>query len=260
MKHLLGGIALSLVLAAPAMAADMRMPVKAPAVVAAAVHSWSGFYVGGHAGYAWGHSKTEVGRPDALDCGNSAQCETISHKTNGVFGGLHAGYNWQVNSIVFGLEAEGGYIGARGTVFSTIATDHRFEAEYGAYGAFTGRLGVAVNRTLFYGKGGVVIAHIKNEALDDFPTPDVEHIGRSSGTRVGWTAGGGLEYALGGNWSVRGEYLYMRFNRKTVHDLGDGSGGVPPATDPSPYHFHNHLHTARFGLTYKFGGPVMARY
>ena len=119
MKKLFGGIALSVLLAAPAIAADLpaRMPVKAPPPVVAAVYNWTGFYVGGHVGYAWGRSKTDVLPSDALDCDNGPQCETISHKTRGAFGGLHAGYNWQVNSIVFGLEAEGGYIGAKGSVF-----------------------------------------------------------------------------------------------------------------------------------------------
>ena len=64
--------------------------------------------------------------------------------------------------------------------------------------------------------------------------------------------GGGMEYALTNNWIIRGEYLYMQFENKTVFDLGDGSGGVPPATQPSPYTFHDHLHTARLGLAYKF--------
>ena len=256
MKKFLGCIALSFFLPASAMAADLaaRMPVKAP--VAATIYSWSGFYIGGHAGWAGGRSRTDVGLPDALDCGGGLSCESISHNVNGAFGGAYIGYNWQVNSFVFGLEAEGGYIGARNTVFSTIAPDHRFETSYGAYGAFTGRLGVAVDRALFYAKGGVAVARIKNEALDDVgafvPSPDPEHIGRSDTTRFGWAVGGGMEYALTNNWIIRGEYLYMQFENKTVFDLGDGSGGVPPATQPSPYTFHDHLHTARVGLAYKF--------
>lgn len=262
MKTLLAGLATVSLLAAPALAADLRMPVKAVPAPVAAVYSWTGFYIGGHAGYAWGRSKTVVGLPDALDCGGGPSCETISHSTNGPFGGLHAGYNWQNNAFVFGVEIEGGYLGAKGDTISAIANDHTFSAKYGAYGALTGRLGIATGRTLFYGKGGGVVAWIKNEALDDIGQggPDPEHIGRESGARFGWTAGGGIEHALTGNWTVRAEYLYMRFQRKTVYDLGDGSGGVPPATDPSPYHFSNHLHTARVGLTYKFGAPVVARY
>jgi outer membrane immunogenic protein len=257
MKKFLGCMALSLFLPASAMAADLaaRLPVKAPPV-AATIFSWSGFYIGGHAGYAWGRSRTDVGLPDALDCGGGPSCESISYDVNGAFGGAYLGYNWQVNSFVFGLEAEGGYIGARQTVFSRIAPDHRFETSYGGYGAFTGRLGVAFDRALFYAKGGLAVARIKNEALDDVgafvPSPDPEHIGRSDTTRLGWAVGGGMEYALTNNWIIRGEYLYMQFENKTVFDLGDGSGGVPPATQPSPYTFHDHLHTARLGLAYKF--------
>ena len=248
MKKSRGCIALGVFVPASAFAADLaaRMPVKAPPV-AATIFSWSGFYIGGHVGYAWGRSMTDVGLPDALDCGGGLSCESISHDVDGAFGGGYIGYNWQVNSFVFGLEAEGGYIGAKNTVFSAIAPDHRFETSYGGYGAFTGRLGVAVDRVLFYGKGGLAVARIRNEALDDFPTPDPDHIGRSDTTRLGWAAGGGMEYAFTNNWIVRAEYLYMQFDNKTVFDLGDA-----PARIPSPYTFHDHLHTARVGLAYKF--------
>ena len=54
MKISLGALALSVFLAAPVMAADMRMPVKAPPPVAVAVYNWTGFYVGAHVGGAWG--------------------------------------------------------------------------------------------------------------------------------------------------------------------------------------------------------------
>ena len=74
MKKFLGCVALSVFLPASAMAADLaaRMPVKAPPV-AATVFSWSGFYIGGHVGYGWGRSRTDVGLPDALDCGGGAE-------------------------------------------------------------------------------------------------------------------------------------------------------------------------------------------
>src|SRR5262245_20657152 len=180
MRKFLLGMTAGVVFAAPAVAADLpaRMSVKAPPPE---VFSWTGGYIGGHAGYAFGRSRTDVGRPDALDCGNAEGCESISHKTDGAFGGLHAGYNWQSNAVVFGIEAEGGYIGAEGSTFSTISEDHFFSAKYGAYGALTARLGVAAGRTLFYAKGGGAVAWIKNEAFDDFPTIDTDHIGRKSG-------------------------------------------------------------------------------
>src|SRR5262249_43979426 len=39
---------------------------------------------------------------------------------------------------------------------------------------------------------------------------------QESNTRSGWTVGGGLEYALGYGWSVKGEYLYVKFDDYTT--------------------------------------------
>jgi outer membrane immunogenic protein len=60
MKTILGGMLLSAVLAAPAMAADLRprpMPVKAAPVPVATLYSWTGCYIGAHVGYAWGRKR-----------------------------------------------------------------------------------------------------------------------------------------------------------------------------------------------------------
>src|SRR5262249_4917567 len=46
--------------AANADAADLRMPVKAPPPVAAAVWSWTGFYIGVNGGYSWGRSRNDA--------------------------------------------------------------------------------------------------------------------------------------------------------------------------------------------------------
>jgi len=60
--NLLAGVAaVALMAAAPALAADL--PLKVPPA-AAAVWSWSGFYVGAHGGYGWGHdSLTDLNDP-----------------------------------------------------------------------------------------------------------------------------------------------------------------------------------------------------
>jgi outer membrane immunogenic protein len=243
-----------------ASAADLGVrPVKAPVAVIAPAYDWSGFYIGGHGGYAWGRSRTDALAPDALDCGGIGTCpERLSHNTDGAFGGLHAGYNWQFNTFLLGVEIEGGYLGAKGSASSAAVPDHFFSARYGAYGALTGRLGFAMDRTLFFVKGGGVVASIKNEALDDFPAPDPEHSISQTNTRWGWTVGGGIEYAFLPNWTARAEYAYMSFERKSAFDIGDGGG---TSTPPSEYRFRSDLHTVRLGISYKFGGgPVVARY
>ena len=253
MKRILlaGATLLALTTAQPTLAADAPVYRKAPPP-AAALFNWSGFYIGGHVGYAWGQSRTEALGPDALDCGGIGTCpEFLSHSTSGAFGGLHLGHNWQFNSTVFGIEIEGGYLGARGSAFSPAVPDHFFSAQYGAYGALTARLGVVMNQTtLLYLKGGGVVAQIKREALDDLPgPPDPDHSISESRARFGWTIGGGIEHAFANNWTVRVEYLYMHFLRRTAFDIGDG-GGLGGA--PSPYNFDDYLHTVRLGLSYKF--------
>ena len=73
MKKILGGIVVSALLAAPALAADLpaRMPVKAPPAPIVAVFNWTGCYIGGHVGYALGQSEvTPDDRPVDSRCPN----------------------------------------------------------------------------------------------------------------------------------------------------------------------------------------------
>jgi outer membrane immunogenic protein len=75
----------------------------------------------------------------------------------------------------------------------------------------------------------------------------------TSTTKVGWTVGGGIEAMLNHNWAVRGEYRYA--------DFGNVSNIFPPAPDTGFIaHVHFTTNIALLGLTYKFGGPIVARY
>ena len=80
-KCLLAGIALGAFGAeTPARAADIRLPVKAPAF--AAVFNWTGFYIGAHAGYGRGAS-------DAVPPDPACRCRACS--TDSVFSGVVGG-------------------------------------------------------------------------------------------------------------------------------------------------------------------------
>ena len=110
------------------------------------------------------------------------------------------------------------------------------------------RAGYAVNNLLFYGTGGYaaagVDAGIKNLATN-------ATIFSSSSTRSGWVGGAGLEWGFAPNWSSKFEVLYTKFDNKGfVTALGDGSRSAVTLDD---YLF-------RFGINYRFGGPVVARY
>lgn len=73
---------------------------------------------------------------------------------------------------------------------------------------------------------------------------------------TGWTIGGGFESKIYGNWLLRGEYRYAQFGGL----LDFGSTGAPPRSDFSRYNLSLNTHIATFGVAYKFGGPVVARY
>lgn len=249
MKKLLGGIAISALLAAPALAADLpaRVPVKAPAPVVV-VATWTGCYIGGHAGAA--RANTKVTDVDAYSAGAPAGTVTSVHHT-GFMGGGQLGCNWQNGQFVFGIEGDVGYMGIGGDALLTgSVSGSRAGVRSTWYADVTGRLGIAFNQALLYGKGGVAFTG----RLPTFSTVTGSFSGVTfSNEHVGWTAGGGLEYRLAGNWTGKVEYMYFRFNKNdfTVFNAGG-----------APFRFHERvdIHTIKVGLNYYFNSPVVARY
>jgi outer membrane immunogenic protein len=79
--------------------------------------------------------------------------------------------------------------------------------------------------------------------------------------RSGWTIGGGLEYALPYNWSIRTEYLYVKIPSYTTFTPGIGNGIILAGAPTNLSHsLDNNI--VRFGLGYKFGPyytPVATR-
>ena len=63
---LLAATAMGVIASQGASAADMRMPVKAPAPLPPPVQDWSGVYVGVEGGYGWGHENVNNSVPFAL--------------------------------------------------------------------------------------------------------------------------------------------------------------------------------------------------
>ena len=86
-----------LAIASPALSADL--PVKAPAV--AAVYDWTGFYVGGFGGYAFGNQNL-VNGPIVNFANYIANWET-----HGAFGGGDVGGYWQTGQIVWASRPTG---------------------------------------------------------------------------------------------------------------------------------------------------------
>jgi outer membrane immunogenic protein len=229
------------------MAADMpvKAPVRGPAPVVAAVHSWTGFYVGAHAGYGWG--RTTIFDLDDF-CLGSGTCPTpsVKYSFNGAIGGAQAGYNWQAGNWVYGLEVDISLSGMKDTFLFRPPGPAVLSTEIDWFGTGRLRFGYAAGSALFYATGGFAFAHVENSMGVSCCSA------RVSDVRWGWTAGGGAEFAFAPQWTVRAEYLFVDIQKSGIASV------APPAT--GRFEWENRFHVARAALNYRFGGPVVARY
>lgn len=155
---------------------------------------------------------------------------------------------------MFGLEADlqytdlsgtrsGGVFVAPGLFDSFIQT---MESKW--LGTLQGRLGVAFGSWLIYGTGGLAVARVTYSDLGGFPFFPSTNFASSTETRVGWTAGGGVEWKFAPQWSVKAEYLYVDLGSTSYTSLNSVLGATASI-------IHNHHLTeniARVGLNYFF--------
>lgn len=171
--------------------------------------SWTGFYTGIHAGYAWGDASV-------LDTTGGVLPGPFDYKPSGVLAGGHAGYNWQMGSVVVGVEGDIGFmdLSGHGTAPSSDPTKQQdLRLESGLYGTATGRLGFVVGKSLIYGKGGW--AYLDATASQTTTKPG--YVTNPTKAFNGWVWGGGIEHFLSPGVSVKAEYLHFDFGSQ----LGD---------------------------------------
>lgn len=251
MKRILGGLVLSALLATPVMAADLgarRMPVKAAPAPVVAVFDWTGCYVGGHAGYAWGKKRNET----------LLELPEFRHDVDGLIIGGQVGCNlWQRDRWVFGIEGQVSWANVDGDVpYNPNITigPSGFRTEIDMLGSIAARFGYAfgaTGQTLVFVKGGAAFVH---EQL--FLTGPIASVNwqTDNDLRWGWMIGGGFEHALNRNWSFKGEYNYNQFGKDAHQFCNIVSGSC---TD---LEIRQHVHLVKFGINYRFGGPLVARY
>lgn len=121
-----------------------------------------------------------------------------------------------------------------------------------------GRGGIAFDRFLVYGTGGVAFG--TGPTINTFNPfligagPFFNNLNNNSNWRVGYAVGGGVEYAFLNNWSVKLEYLFT--------DLGRTNNNNGFFFNNNNFRERNHI--VRAGLNYKFDwfgapAPVVAR-
>ena len=225
--------------------------------------SWTGFYVGANVGYNFGDSD-----PVSVTPANSAtanywnpsinarsQPNSIGVDRDGFIGGVHAGYNVQSGTLVYGIEADFSWLGGdSGTTVLTpaqglfLANNSTATHELDWLGTVRGRLGLLLQpQLLAYVTGGLAYGNVNTGFSARFPAD--AFAGSTSKTEIGWTVGGGLEWALNRNWLIRGEYLYYDLGSTDFTTVGSlnasGRGTFIGSADTTG-------HIARAGISYKF--------
>jgi outer membrane immunogenic protein len=217
-KMIRTGFAIAALLIAPMAAQAADLPSKAPAYRDAPSYAnWTGFYVGLNAGYGFGKSNWDV--------------PAVSPSPKGGLFGATLGYNFQTGSWVWGVEGDLDVSTMKGSTTCAVVTCETKDSWLGTARARIGYAGW--NNWLPYLTGGAAIGDIKADSV----------LGSANKTKLGYTFGGGIEYALWTNWSVKAEYLYVNLGS---FDCGLACAGVTPDN----VSFKTNI--VRAGLNYRF--------
>jgi outer membrane immunogenic protein len=222
----------------------------------------------------------------------------------GFIGGGQIGYNHQAyEKVIFGVETDiQGITGQGGGTTSsynvlkytytatatgsvTPATAYTLYAASKSVdyvGTVRGKIGyLATPNIELYGTGGLAYGGVRTRSFSwqQLSIPSTDEIGPGSssydGTKVGWTAGGGIEWMFSSNWSVKAEYLYYDLgsvntyngqlvrvwnNHQTVSGITAGDIACTSVSQ-SKVSFNGNI--ARAGVNYHFNigsTPVVAKY
>ena len=213
----------------------------AKARIPAPIFTWTGFYLGAHIGASTtGMASNGFCNQNCYDFGKGDLTQSLA--------GVHGGYNYQINSFVVGVEGD---INAKFGEGFFAPSNLRMVSPWDA--SIRGRVGVLASpKSLLYLTGGVAFGEFRTKGANspnfnpdntDYGNPDF-----LGGMRLGWTVGGGAQYALDGNWSTRLEYRYTDWGSKTVNwDSGVGVAGSLASGLVD--------HRINAGLSYRFGEP-----
>ncbi len=208
----------------------------------APVFTWSGLYVGASLGGLTAHSKVD----ELTYYGTAAGFPMTSANGAGAIASLNLGYNVQVGNIVTGVEADIGWTNARARGSEFVSGEYNFiRIDYSTLGSLRARLGYAFDRLLVYGTGGLAMADVKSVGDHQYLPGGTPYNGIAihNHSRNGWIFGGGLEYAVTQNYSLKAEALYQ--------DLGNVTSGV--ASSGCRFGFKKNTSSiVRAGVNYKF--------
>jgi outer membrane immunogenic protein len=257
-------LALTVVAGPESLPSGKEMKQVAPAPPPECDFTWTGFYAGINGGYGWGSGDTFFDPlPDAATS-IDLEPQSLSPDPSGFLGGGQIGFNWQWNKwLVLGVETD-----FQGSDMEGSETRFNFVNIFGVgngsdtflaahermqwFGTARGRIGFApLCRLLIYATGGLAYGNVDYSANTNFDN-GITYPVNFTETSLGWTVGGGLEYAIGHHWSIKAEYLYYDLGdtNRTQNQLFVGVPQGPPFF--VRYNFENTGNIVRGGLNFKF--------
>ena len=237
MKKLLIGsvVAVATIGGSAAMAADMPLKAPPPPVL----FSWTGCYVGIEGGGAWGRSRHDNIGGGGVLFGSF----TPKFDVSGGIAGVEYGCNQQFGgNWVFGIESDWSWSSKKGSSPDTgVAGNPTFTSETKEKWISTSRarIGWTWDRAWLYFTGGFASARVQANV-----TIPALGVFSDSHTVYGWTVGGGLEYAFYNNWSLKAEYLYVRFENTEYFPA------FTPVVPRGGLNLDNHI--VRVGLNWRY--------
>lgn len=247
----------------------------------ASLTSFEGSYLGANAGGAWSSSNYSTNPGCEISSVNAVFCNVepdpsspngaavAASGTGNLFassfvGGAEAGHNWQRGKIVFGDEADFGALNLSNSrtvsaafPYPFLGTNYTLRDSVSTHWLTTlrGRFGVVVKpRFMIYATGGAAITDLKtsssyNDNAINADFPGGSGSGNNSNVRMGWVVGGGGEWLLTDNCSIKAEYLHMDFGTVNV---AVPTSNTPDYTQTIQADFGLTVNLARIGLNYRF--------
>lgn len=222
--------------------------------------SWTGFYLGVHAGVLFNDTEVDT---IGLAPGNIANVRInarpgrVDFEDEAFMGGGQIGYNHQMGNWVLGFETDiSGVDSDESTTFLGTPTPNvpgapnpsTFVQSMEYFGTVRGRIGWARDRWLAYVTGGYAYADIETDVIFLTGAGALQFRGRGDETVDGYTIGGGGEYAYSNNITFKGEALYYDLDdtRIVVQSIPGVGRGAYAST------FENDGVVVRAGVNVKF--------
>lgn len=232
-------------------AAAFAVPASAAGGLPVVAMQWTGFYAGGNIGGGWSDSDWRYDNRNYFNTlGSTLSGTNFGFDSGGVLGGGQVGYNLQSGAWVFGLEGSlsGADLGeSRASPFFPTVDAYTLKTDLIA--SVTGRVGFAGDRWLVYAKAGWAGADVDLDLVDH----SVGIRAHDSTWSNGWTAGGGVGYALNNRVSLAVEYDFADLNidnwTVTCPKCGTGVGLGTPVVDGDVL-----VQSVTLRLNYRFGG------